>query len=205
MLFRSEFGDVPPDRLPITENTPIAPVNHYAASKVAQDAVCMSYHAIYGTKVIRTRAFNHEGPRRDVNGALASFAYQIACVEQGTKPPVIKVGNLGAKRSFTHVRDMVRAYHAAMRHCDAGDLYLIGSPNINTIKECLDMLISLSTRKDIVVEVDPARVRPTELNYLFGDCSKFTNKTGWKPEISLQSTLQDILDYWRTFVRDGMY
>ncbi|NOZ80417.1 MAG: GDP-mannose 4,6-dehydratase [DPANN group archaeon] len=201
-----EFGDVKKEDLPITEKTSIAPVNPYAASKVAQDAICQTYHASYGMKIIRTRAFNHEGPRRDISGALASFAYQIALIEQGKQEPVIRVGNLEAKRNFTDVRDMVQAYHLAMERCTPGELYLIGSEQIYTIKECLEMLIGLSAMKDkIRYETEQARVRPTELNYLIGDSSKFTQKTGWKPTISFQKTLQDILDYWRAFVKSDMY
>lgn len=201
-----EFGDVPASELPITENSRIHPVNHYAASKVAQDAVCTSYHASYAMKIIRTRAFNHEGPRRDISGALASFAYQIAKIERNLQEPIIKVGNLDAKRSFTDVRDMTAAYYLAMNKCEPGELYLIGTDQIYTIKECLEMLISLSTKKDkIRYEVDPKRVRPTELNFLIGDCSKFTKKTGWKPTIKFEKTLKDILDYWREFIDTEMY
>lgn len=200
-----EFGDVPPDKLPITEHSEINPVNHYAASKVAQDAVCQSYFASYGLPIIRTRAFNHVGPRRDISGALASFAYQIARIERGLQDPVIKVGNLDAKRNFTHVKDMVRAYQLAMQTCVPGDLYLIGSENIYTIKECLEQLITLSVRDDITYTIDPDRVRPTELRYLIGDCSKFVNATGWKPQLSFTTILVDILDYWRAFIDEGLY
>ena len=201
-----EFGDVPEDKLPITEETPVAPVNHYAASKVAQDAICMSYYASYKIPIIRTRAFNHEGPRRDTSGALASFAYQIARIEAGLQKPIIKVGNLEAKRNFTHVKDMARAYYLAMQKCVPNELYLIGSDNVYTIKECLERLIFMSKmRNEISYEVDTKRVRPTELKYLIGDCSKFKKLTGWKPEISFDKTLKDILNYWREFVNKGYY
>ena len=193
-----EYGDVKPENLPITEESLIAPVNPYAASKVAQDAVCQSYYASYNIPIIRTRAFNHEGPRRDKHGALASFAYQIARIEIGKQSPVIKVGNLSAKRNFTDVRDMVKAYHLAMKLGVPGELYLIGSQNIFTIQECLEKLIGLSTHaEEITWQVCKELVRPTELNYLIGDISKFEKLTGWKPEISFDQMLQDILDYWR--------
>src|SRR3989344_6248627 len=201
-----EFGDVPEHKLPINEDTPIAPVNHYAASKVAQDAVCMSYYASYNIPIIRLRAFNHEGPRRDISGALASFAYQIAMIEAGKKEPVIEVGNLEAKRNFTHVKDMVRAYHLAMEKGVPNELYLIGSDNVYTIKESLERLISLSKMKGkIRYEVDPKRIRPTELRYLIGDCSKFKKLTGWEPKISFERMLEDILEYWREFIAKGSY
>lgn len=193
-----EYGDVPENLIPITEDTRLAPVNLYAASKVAQDAVCQAYHASYGFKIIRTRAFNHEGPRRDVMGALSSFAYQIARIEKGLQKPVIKVGNLGAKRNFTDVRDMVEAYYLAMQKGTPGELYLIGSNQIFTIKECLEMLINLSPmREKIKYETDPNRIRPTELRLLIGKFDKFEKLTGWKPKIPFRETLDSVLDYWR--------
>jgi GDP-4-dehydro-6-deoxy-D-mannose reductase len=200
-----EFGDVPPDKLPITEATEIHPINPYAASKVAQDAVCMSYAASYGFQIIRTRAFNHEGPRRDIHGANASFAFQIARIEEGLQQPVIRVGNLEGLRNFTDVRDMARAYVLAMEKCAPGELYLIGSDHVHTMKECLEYLVSLSSRQDIRYEVDPARVRPTELRRFVADCSKFRSSTGWEPQISFSETMRGVLEYWREFVRGGLY
>ena len=201
-----EFGDVPEKLLPITEETRLSPVNPYATSKVAQDAVCQTYFASYSIPIIRTRAFNHIGPRRDISGALASFAYQIARIEAGLQEPIVKVGNLEAKRNFSDVRDMIRAYYLAMKKCAPGELYLIGSEQIYTIKECLEMLISLSPKKsEIKYRVDPRRVRPTELRFLIGDCSKFKGVTGWEPEIPFEKTLKDILDYWRDFIKNEMY
>jgi len=193
-----EYGDVPKELIPITEETRLAPVNLYAASKTAQDVVCQAYQASYGFKVIRTRAFNHEGPRRDKMGALSSFAYQIARIEKGLQKPVIKVGNLEAKRNFTDVRDMVKAYYLAMEKGIPGELYLIGSNQIFTIKECLEMLINLSPMKDrIKYKVVPERIRPTELSILIGKFDKFEKLTGWKPKIPFRETLDSILDYWR--------
>jgi len=196
-----EYGDVPKELIPITEETRIHPVNPYAASKVAQDAVCQTYFASYNFPTIRTRAFNHEGPRRDIHGALASFAYQIARIERGLQEPTIEVGNLGATRNFTDVRDMVRAYYLAMEKGVPGELYLIGSQQIYTIEECLKMLINFSSAKDkIKYEVDPKRIRRTELRILIGKFDKFEKLTGWKPEIPFNQTLKDILDYWRKHI-----
>ncbi len=201
-----EFGDVPPEMIPITEETRIKPINPYAASKVAQDMVCITYHASYGFDIVRTRAFNHEGSRRYIHGAISSFAYQIARIEKGLQDPVIKVGNLNATRNFTDVRDTVRAYFMAMEKGISGELYLIGSDQIHTMKEVLDMLISLSTKaKDIRVEVDPARVRPTELMTFIGDFTKFKKLTGWELTYKLDETLKDVLDYWRNFIDRDMY
>lgn len=201
-----EYGDVPKEKIPITEETILAPVNLYAASKAAQDAVCQAYQASYNFEIIRTRAFNHEGPRRDMLGALSSFAYQIARIERGLQKPVVKVGNLSAKRNFTDVADMVEAYYLAMEKGTAGQLYLIGSNQIYTIKQCLKMLINLSPARDkIKYEVDKERVRPTELNILIGKFEKFEKLTGWKPTIKLEITLKSILDYWRDFIDKERY
>ena len=201
-----EFGDVPQELLPITEETRIKPINPYAASKVAQDMVCISYHASYGMDIVRTRAFNHEGPRRDKHGAIASFAYQIARIEHGLQEPVIKVGNLSATRNFTDVRDTVRAYYLAMEKGMSGELYLIGTDQIYTMEQVLHMLIALSSRaNEIKIEVDPARVRPTELMTFIGDYSKFKNMSGWEIQYPLQETLESVLEYWREFIDKGMY
>lgn len=201
-----EFGDVPADMIPITEETRIKPINPYAASKAAQDMVCITYHASYGMDIVRTRAFNHEGPRRYIHGAIASFAYQIAKIEKGLQEPVIKVGNLSATRNFTDVRDTVRAYYLAMEKGVSGELYVIGSDQIHTMKDVLDMLIKHSTVADkIHIEVDPARVRPTELMTFIGDYSKFKSLTGWEIRYGLDETLESVLNYWRDFIAKGMY
>ena len=201
-----EYGDFPHSMLPITEETRIHPINPYAASKVAQDAVCMSYAASYGFEVVRTRAFNHEGPRRDILGANASFAYQIACIEAGLQEPLIKVGNLEATRNFTDVRDTVKAYCLAMEKGLPGELYLIGTEQIYTMKQCLEMLISLSPRKDSIrYEIDPERVRPTELRTFIGKFDKFQTLTGWKAKVPFQETMESLLTYWRNFLAKDMY
>jgi GDP-4-dehydro-6-deoxy-D-mannose reductase len=195
-----EFGDVPVGTV-LTETSPIAPVNPYAASKVAQDAVCQTYWASYAMPIVRTRAFNHEGPRRSQNGALASWACQIAEAEFHHKDPVLKVGDTTARRNFTHVWDMVRAYWLAMLNGAPGELYLIGSNESHTMQECCDRLVALSTIPNWKIELDPSRVRLTELHNLVGDYRKFQELTGWKPEVSFDELLRDILDYWRYRVR----
>jgi GDP-4-dehydro-6-deoxy-D-mannose reductase len=201
-----EYGDVAEKDLPITEETRIAPINPYAASKVAQDVVAQSYVASYGFQVVRTRAFNHEGPRRDTHGALASFAYQIARIEAGKAEPTLQVGNLEARRNFTHVRDICRAYRLAMMKGVPGELYLLGSNQVVTMEEALMALIKLSRRSgEITYAVDPARLRPTELRRFEGDYSKFRTLTGWEPRISFEEMLASILDYWRDFIARDLY
>ncbi len=193
-----EFGDVPLDMIPITEKTRIHPINPYAASKAAQDMVCMTYYASYKMDIVRTRAFNHEGPRRNVHGAIASFAYQIACIEAGLQEPVIKVGNLSATRNFTDIRDTVNAYYLAMEKGVSGELYLIGTDQIYTMEELLHKLIEHSPKaKEIKIEVDPKRVRPTELMTFIGDYTKFKKQTNWEIKYKIDETLENVLNYWR--------
>jgi GDP-4-dehydro-6-deoxy-D-mannose reductase len=154
------------------------------------------YHQSYGLKVIRTRGFNHTGPRRGHVFVTSNFARQIARIEAGLQEPVLKVGNLEAVRDFTDVRDMVRAYWLAVNKATPGEVYNIASGVPITIRELLDRLLALSTAK-IKVEQDPARMRPSDVEILIGDFSKFRNETGWEPQVPFEKTLQDTLDYWR--------
>lgn len=199
-----EYGHVPEDEMPITPYTPLRPVNPYAVSKVAQDLLGYEHHASYGLHVVRVRAFNHEGPRRDRVFALPSFAWQIARIEAGKDEPVLRVGNLHALRNWTDVRDMVRAYDLALDQCPPGELFLVGSDNISTVRECLDRLLAMSPAgASIEVRTDPALVRPTEVVRLVADTKPFQERTGWRPEIDLSRTLADTLDYWRQRVAGG--
>ncbi len=193
-----EYGDVDEAQLPITPETVLLPVNPYAVSKVAQDLLGYEHHRSYGLHVVRVRAFNHEGPRRDRVFALPAFSWQIARIEAGLAEPVLHVGNLDALRNWTDVRDMVRAYRTALEQCPAGSLHLIGSDRLLTVRQCLDRLLEQSPRGgDIRVETDPARVRPTEPLRLVADTAPFHELTGWQPEIPFEKTLADTLAYWR--------
>ena len=156
--------------------------------------------------MIRTRAFNHEGPRRDKVFGIPWYAYQIACVEAGRQAPLLKVGHIDDRRNFTHVRDMVEAYWIATEKCEPGELYQIGSERadcIYTFREALDQLIGMSTVRGISYEITPEFVRPTQVPRLIADTSKFRAVTGWEPKIPFQTVLIETLDYWRSRVRDG--
>ena len=200
-----EFGDVKRKNLPINEETLVAPVNHYAASKVAQDAICQSYFASYKMKIVRCRAFNHEGPRRDINGAISSFAYQISKIEYGLQKNIIEVGNLNAVRNFTHVEDMVKAYYLALNKGVPGELYLIGSDIVYSMKQIINKLIRLSGNKKIKYKIVKSRIRPTELNYLIGNIKKFKKLTKWKYKKNIDEILLDTLNYWREFIKNNYY
>lgn len=191
-----EYGLVLPDEVPIKESNPLRPLSPYAVSKVAQDLLAYQYFRSYGLKAIRTRGFNHTGPRRGEVFVTSNFAKQIASIEAGLREPVIKVGNLSAQRDFTDVRDTVRAYWLALEKGKPGEVYNLCSGHAVTIAELLDMLLA-HTDTQVEIEVDPDRLRPSDVEILLGDSSKFQGDTGWQPEIPLSRTVEDLLDYWR--------
>jgi len=191
-----EYGMVYEDEVPITEDNPLRPLSPYGVSKVGQDLLGYQYYMSYKTDVVRTRCFNHTGPRRGPVFVCSDFAKQIIDIERGNREPVMYVGNLEAMRDFTDVRDTVRAYWLALEKGKPGEVYNICQEKSWKIQEILDMLLAHSTAK-IEVKVDKARLRPSDVPILKGDCTKFRNETGWKPEIPFDQTLSDIMDYWR--------
>ena len=196
------FGRVPKEFLPIHEDVNFHPASPYAISKVGTDLVGRFYAEAYGMKIMTTRMFTHTGPRRGDVFAESTFAKQIAMIEAGILEPVIKVGNLDSLRTWSDVRDAVRAYYLLVTNNPiAGEYYNIGGTFTCTVREMLDHLISLSTIKEIRVEVDPERLRPIDADLQIPDVSKFQKHTGWRPEISFQKTMQDLLDYWRQQVK----
>ncbi|HXT22486.1 MAG TPA: GDP-mannose 4,6-dehydratase [Thermoanaerobaculia bacterium] len=191
-----EYGLVHPDEVPIKEDNPLRPLSPYAVSKVGQDMMAYQYFQSYGLKTVRTRGFNHTGPRRGDVFVTSNFAKQLASIELGLQEPVIRVGNLEAVRDFTDVRDMVRAYWLAVTKGKHGEVYNLATGSGITIQELLDRLLALSTAKVDVVQ-DPDRMRPSDVVRLIGDSTKFRNDTGWAPEIPFDKTLADLLQYWR--------
>jgi GDP-4-dehydro-6-deoxy-D-mannose reductase len=191
-----EYGLVHEDEAPITEENPLRPLSPYAVSKVAQDFLAYQYNRSYGLFTVRTRAFNHTGPRRGHVFVTSNWCRQIAMIEKGRKEPVIEVGNLEARRDFTDVRDIVRAYWLSLEKGEPGEVYNIGSGKAMVIRELLDLLLSM-TDVEIEVRQDPERMRPSDVMLLVTDYSKFNEATGWKPEIPFEKTAKDLLEYWR--------
>jgi len=194
-----EYGLVMADEMPVVEDNPLRPLSPYAVSKVAQDMLAWQYFRSYGLDVVRTRGFNHTGPRRGEVFVVSDFARQIALIEAGRHEPVIRTGNLDARRDFTDVRDMVRGYLLALEKGEAGDVYNICFGRDIRIGDMLDRLLELSAAK-ISLEQDPARMRPSDVPVLLGSAAKFRSVTGWEPEIPFDRTLADTLDYWRARV-----
>ncbi len=197
-----EYGLVHRDETPIKETNPLRPLSPYAVSKVGQDFLGYQYFQSYGLKAVRTRGFNHTGPRRGKVFVTSNFAMQLARIEAGLQEPVISVGNLGAVRDFTDVRDMVRAYYLAATRAKPGEVYNIASGRGITIRELLDRLIELAG-VEIRVEQDPERMRPSDVEILLGDASKFRADTGWEPQIPFDQTLKDTFEYWRERIASG--
>lgn len=193
------YGLVNPSDIPVDEETPLRPASPYAVSKIAQDYLGLQYHLSYGLDIVRVRPFNHIGPGQQDKFVVPSFAKQIAEIEKGKQEPILKVGNLDAKRDFTDVRDIVSGYHLLLAQGKAGEVYNIGSGKSHKIGDMLNQLIALST-KEIRVETDPAKLRPVDIPEIVCDYAKLQKLTDWKPEISFEKTLEDILEYWRKLV-----
>lgn len=191
-----EYGFVTEAELPITEKQELRPLSPYGVSKAAMDLLGYQFNKSYGMKIIRTRAFNHTGPRRGEVFASSDWSKQIAEIEAGKREPVIFVGNLEPRRDFTDVRDMVRAYWLAVQKCKPGEVYNICHESTVQMRETLNTLLSMSKKK-IKIEVDQKKLRPSDVPVLYGSCKKFRQQTGWLPEIEFRQTLRDVLNYWR--------
>ncbi|MFC1760935.1 GDP-mannose 4,6-dehydratase [Planctomycetota bacterium] len=193
------YGQVREHEVPITEDNVLRPASPYAVSKVGEDMVAMQYWLSWGIKTVRSRMFTHTGPRRGEVFVVSNFAKQVAAIEAGKQEPTLKVGNLDSVRTFSDVRDAVRAYWLLVTQCEPGEVYNIGGVETMTIREMLDRLLVLSTRQDIRVEQDAARLRPSDVTLQIPCIDKFQQTTGWRAQISFDKTLADTLDYWREF------
>ena len=213
------YGNPTPDEIPITENNPLRAANPYSISKVGHDFMSRYYYDAYGLKIITTRMFSHEGARRGKEFALSSFAFQIATHEKMYKlqqiesvnsgknklpepPYVIKVGNLNSVRTYAHIADAVHAYWLAATKGKIGEVYNIGGNDTYTVADALENLLHKSyiNREDFLIEVDPSRIRPTDITLQVPDCSKFKQDTGWEPIKTLDDVTDDLLKFWRNIL-----
>ncbi len=193
------FGRVPKEKLPIDEECTFHPASPYAISKVGTDLAGRYYAEAYHMNVQTTRMFTHTGPRRGDVFHESTFAKQIAMIENNLIPPVIKTGNLDSLRTYADVRDAVRAYYMMLTvNPIPGAYYNIGGQYTCRVGDTLRYLIAQSTCKnDIQVETEPERLRPIDADLQIPDTSRFTAHTGWKPQISFEQTMHDLLNYWR--------
>jgi GDP-4-dehydro-6-deoxy-D-mannose reductase len=190
------YGAVPEAQQPITESQPVAPLSPYALSKACQELYAGYYGRAERLLIVIVRAFNHVGPRQGPGFVWSDIARQVAAIERGKKSAVLEVGTVETRRDFTDVRDMVRAYWLALERGGPGEVYNAGSGRAVSIREVIDGFLALA-RQPIEVRVVPERVRPIDLPLLLGDAGRLRALTGWKPQIPLEQSLADVLQYWR--------
>ena len=182
-----------PSAMPVCEDDPIGPVDPYGVSKLAQEMLALRARH---TPVFVARPFNHAGPRQAPSYSTSSFARQVAAIEAGRSAPVLRAGNLESRRDVTDVRDTVRAYVSIVQRGRPARPYNVCSGAAYRVRDLLEALVDLS-RVPITIEVDPARLRPSDNPVIAGDRSRITSETGWVPRIPIEQTLSDLLDYWR--------
>lgn len=197
-----EYGYVLPEETPVRETNPVRPGNIYAATKACQNMVGRIYAQAYDMDLVMVRPFNHIGPNQSPVFVTADFCKQVAEIEAGKREAVIRVGNLNVRRDFTDVRDVVRAYALLVRKGQAGETYNVGSGQAVKIGDILRTILDQSTAS-IRVEVDSEKLRPADVPVMEADISKVQRLTGWKPQISLEQTIEDMLGYWRKMAANG--
>ena len=190
-----QYGTIKPEDCPIKETQLQIPQSPYGISKKTQEELGKLYVKAYKMNIIFVRAFNHIGARQGKNFVVPDFASKIVKIEKSAVP-VLKVGNLDTLRDFTDVRDIVRGYLMLLESGKIGESYNIGSGNVIKIKDILKKLINLSSKK-IKIEIDKEKFRPVDVPIVQCDNSKIKKDTGWSPEISIDETLKEVLEYWR--------
>lgn len=196
-----EYGHIKKDECPIIEDNVLRPGNIYAATKSCQNMLGKIYSNAYGLDIMMVRAFNHIGPNQTPVFVVADFCKQVADIEKGKQEPVIYVGNLSAKRDFTDVRDVVKAYALLVKGGKRGETYNVGRGHAVAIEDILKEIVSMSD-KDIEVKVDEKKLRPVDVPIIEPDIEKIKKEVGWEPVIELRQTLEETLEYWRSSDRD---
>lgn len=195
------YGPGSGDGSPMPEDTPLRPPSPYAVTKAAQDLQAFQYWTAFGLPTVRLRLFHHTGPGRPPHFVASSFARQAAEIESGLREPVLTVGNLDVARDFTDVRDIARAWQAAALYGRPGEAYNVCSGRATPLRRIVDTLMELIDT-EIEIRRDPTLLRPGDIPVLVGDRSRFTETTGWEPEISLETTLGDLLNWWRNAIHN---
>ncbi|MCJ7582332.1 MAG: GDP-mannose 4,6-dehydratase [Candidatus Aminicenantes bacterium] len=199
MLFVSScdvYGILSPIHEALREDHSTPPVSPYAFSKISGELLSRFYVDIEGLDIVISRSFPHTGPGQSADFVFSDWANQIAQIEKGFIDPVLKVGNLDVRRDYSDVRDVVKAYVVLLERGKKGEIYNVCSGKADSLKDNLDLLLSLS-HKNIRVEVDPQKLRKADIPLVMGDNEKLFMATGWKPGIPLEKTLRDLLDYWK--------
>ena len=190
------YGAVDPERTPISESAALLPLHPYGVSKVATDLLAYQYWASFRLDAVRVRIFNCTGPRK-VGDALSDFVRPTVWLERHPEIIVIRVGNLETRRTIVDVRDLNRGLILLLDRGESGEVYNLGGPTAYPMSAVLSRVLQRATRNDIVPEVDPDLLRPTDEPIIWADCTKLKQATGWEPAISLDQTIEDMLSYWR--------
>lgn len=189
-----EYGKIKSET--ISEKESINPENIYALTKACQNMIGKIYAKAYGLDIIMVRAFNHCGPKQKEGFVVSDFCSQVVQIERGNQKPVIKVGNLNAKRDFTDVRDVVKAYVELILKGKSNETYNVGQGHAIKIEDILKMILS-QAKCNIKVQIDQSKIRPLDIPVIKADISKIKSVTDWQPQIDIQTTIKDTLDYWR--------
>lgn len=192
----AEYGWVRPEETPIPETRTLRPLSPYGVSKVAAELTGLQYHASYGLHIVVTRSFNHVGPHQGDRCSIQTFCQQMVAIERGLQPPVMQVGNLEARRDFTHTTDVARALWLLLEHATPGAVYNLCSGTAVRIGDIVDM-VQHQGNVPTEVRVDPTRLRPADEPLLVGDNSKLRAATGWQPVITMPQIVEELLNYWR--------
>ena len=192
----------------LAEDTKFHGASPYSISKIGTDYLGQFYGEAYDIKTFVTRMGTHSGPRRSDVFFESTVAKQIALIEADLQEPVIKVGNLASVRTFQDARDAVRAYYllseeSAKGNIKCGDTFNIAGEEAYKLPEVIDLLISMSTKKDITVQTDTDRLRPIDADYQMFDNSKIRSVINWKPEIPTKQMFEDLLNHWRDEISKG--
>ncbi len=197
----AEYGWVKPEEVPIKESRNLRPASPYGVSKVAQELTALQYHDSYGQHVYVTRFFNQVGPRQGDRCSIQTFCQQMAMIEAGLQEPKIKVGNLEAKRDFSHVLDTARALWLLLNKGKAGKTYNVCSGVATRIGDIADIVLAKGKVK-AELEIDPSRLRPLDEPILQGDNSELKQDTGWEPEVTMEQIVEELLEYWRNRIAE---
>ena len=191
-----EYGDIKSEEIPIDEENLLRPINIYAVTKACQNMLSKIYAKAYGINIIQVRAFNHIGPAQSPNFVVSDFCKQVVEIEKKIHVPIIKTGNLSAVRDFTDVRDVVKAYTKIIQLGTIGETYNVGSGSSKSIKEILMLILSLA-KCNIEIKTDSTKMRPIDTKIIEADISKMYKLLNWRPQIELETTIQEMLNYWR--------
>lgn len=192
----AEYGQVRPEETPIAETHPTRPLSPYGVSKVAAGLSGLQYAASFGMYVVVTRSFNHVGPHQGDRCSIQTFCRQMALIEYERQEPILYVGNLEARRDFTHTRDVSRALWLLLERGESGAIYNLCSGEATRIGDIVAMVQRLG-RVPASVRIDPARLRPSDEPLLVGDNTRLRLATGWEPQITVPMIVEELMEYWR--------